>query len=97
MGSANLVSSRGRAKAYYSTDNLQSRTYVGVIPGALLHHATAAGFTYDAGEERGCIFHMLGSLPEFGKVGVTCIADTRREALEDFDALVASIDEFSRR
>jgi hypothetical protein len=97
VGSANLVSSRGRAKAYYSTDNLQSRAYVGLRPGELLHHATAAGFTYDAAEERGCIFHMLGSLPEFGKVGVTCIADTRREALEDFDALVASIDEFSRR
>jgi hypothetical protein len=95
--SASLVSSRGRAKAYYSTDNLQSRNYVGLRPSDLLQHATVAGFTYDAADERGCIFHMLGALPEFGKVGVTCIADTRREALEDFDALVASMDELGRR
>jgi hypothetical protein len=40
---------------------------------------------------------MLGALPEFGKVGVTCIADTRREALEDFGALVTFMDELGRR
>jgi hypothetical protein len=95
--SASLVSSRGRPKAYYSTDNLQSPSYIGLRPSELLQHATSAGFTYNAADERGCIFHMLGALPEFGKVGVTCIADTRREAVKDFGALVTFMDELGRR
>ena len=44
------------------------------------------GLSYDPTRERGCIFHMLGALPEFGKLGVTCIANSRREALQDFDS-----------
>jgi len=97
LTTGNLIGSRGRSKAYYSTDNLQSPDFVGLMPRELLGHAAAAGLSYEPGVERGCIFHMLGSLCEFGKVGVTCIADTRRDAREGFDALVAAMHELSHR
>ena len=92
-----LLDERGRPKAYYSTDNLQSRTYEGLRPQELLDHTAALGLSYDPSRERGCIFHMLGALPEFGKLGVTCIANSRREALQDFEALVAAMDLCRRR
>jgi hypothetical protein len=92
-----LLDERGRPKAYYSTDNLQSRTYQGLQPQELMHHAAAVGLSYDPTGERGCIFHMLGALPEFGKLGVTCVANSRQEALQDFDALVAAMEALCQR
>ena len=92
-----LLDRHGRPKAYYSTDNLHSRTYLGLRPHELLDHSAAAGLAYDPTVERGCIFHMLGALPELGKVGVTCIANSRGEAVQDFSTLVAVMDEFVQR
>ena len=92
-----LLDQRGRPTAYYSTDNLQSETYKGLLPQDLLHHAAALGLAYDPTARHGCIFHMLGALPEFGKLGVTSIANSRREALQGFDALVAAMEELCRR
>ena len=92
-----LVDHRGRPKAYYSTDNLQSGSFIGLQPRELLHHARAAGTAYDPTLGRGCIFHMLGALPEFGKLGVTCIANSRAEALQEFDALVSGLEELCQR
>ena len=42
--------------------------------------------------ERGCVFFMLGALSEFGKVSVTCIADTLEQAIADYDRLVTVMD-----
>jgi hypothetical protein len=43
---------------------------------------------FDPVTERGCVFHMLGALSEYGKVGVTCIADTLEDAITDYRAVV---------
>jgi hypothetical protein len=35
---------------------------------------------------------MLGALSEFGKISVTCIADTLDDAVQDYERLVAVLD-----
>jgi hypothetical protein len=82
----------GVSKCYYSTDNLRSPTYKGVSVSDLLDAAVTEGLTFNPVTERGCVFFMLGALSEYGKVSVTCIADTLDDAITDYRRLVAIMD-----
>jgi len=42
--------------------------------------------------QKGCVFHLLGSLFEFGKMGVTCIADSAEEAEEMLKKLTSVLE-----
>jgi hypothetical protein len=82
----------GQEKCYYSTDNLASEAYRGISVTDLLDAAVTHGLTFNPVTERGCVFFMLGALSEFGKVSVTCIADTLEDAIADYERLVAVMD-----
>ena len=82
----------GAEKCYYSTDNLRSESYRGLSVTDLLDAAVTEGLTFNPALERGCVFFMLGALSEFGKVSVTCIADTLEQAIADYDRLVTVMD-----
>lgn len=82
--SGTFCSAQGHPKAYYATDNLQDEKFRGVHISAVIAAAVERGLTYDPVREHGCVFHMLGALHDFGKVGVTCIADTREQAAADY-------------
>ena len=41
---------------------------------------TRHGLHYQPSTETGVLFHMIGALSEFGKVGVTCLGDSPEEA-----------------
>lgn len=82
----------GAQKCYYSTDNLRSDSYRGISVARLLDAAVVNGLTFNPVTERGCVFFMLGALPEFGKVSVTCIADSLDDAVHDYERLVAVMD-----
>jgi len=66
----------GRAKAYVASDNLKSRDLVGTGPAQLVARVGQAGLAYDPATRTGTTLHLLGALREFGKFGVTCIADS---------------------
>ena len=70
----------GRPCCYVASDNLCDPAYAGLTPDRVIAAAERAGIAYDAETERGVVFHMLGALPEFGKLGVVCIGATRNEA-----------------
>jgi PGM1 C-terminal domain len=48
----------------------------------LLAAATAAGLDWDAESQTGAVFHMLRSLQERGRIGVTAIGSTPDQARE---------------
>lgn len=81
-------SGTGVEKCYYATDNLRSDDYRGISVPDLLDAAVTSRLIFDPVTERGCVFHMLGALSEYGKVGVTCIADTLEDAITDYRAIV---------
>jgi hypothetical protein len=85
-------SGTGHEKCYYSTDNLKSDAYRGMSVTELLDAAVTHGLTFNPVTERGCVFFMLGALSEFGKISVTCIADTLDDAVQDYERLVAVLD-----
>lgn len=92
VATATFRSDRGQLKSYCCTDNLHSPAYVGLEIPRLLEAVAAEHLLYDPLTERGCVFHMLGGLADFGKVGVTCIADSRRDAVATYLRLTRLLD-----
>jgi hypothetical protein len=45
-----------------------------------------ADLHYDPAQLRGSVFHLLGCLSEFGKLGMTCIGRSAEEAAAVYDA-----------
>jgi hypothetical protein len=70
----------GRTKAYVATDNLKSARLVGISPVRLIETVHEAGLGYGQEARTGTTLHLLGALPTFGKMGVTCIADSPADA-----------------
>jgi hypothetical protein len=70
----------GQAKFYKATDNLFSERYQGLLPEDLIDILTVNKLHYSHGTESGVLFHLIGALSEFGKLGVTAIANSHEQA-----------------
>jgi PGM1 C-terminal domain len=78
-----------RAKYYKATDNLQSEAYRGLLPEDLIDILTVNQLHYNQRTESGMLFHLVGAVSEFGKLGVTAIANSPAEARELYDHTLA--------
>jgi hypothetical protein len=74
-----------RAKCYVATDNLQSEAYRGLLPEDLMDILTVNQLHYDHRTESGVLFHLIGAVSEFGKLGLTAIANSPAEAQALYD------------
>jgi hypothetical protein len=83
---------QGSPRAYYATDNLVSPRYVGLTPSDLIDIAVTNGLHYDATTQEGIMFHLIGALSEFGKVGVVCVAGTPARAMALYKKAGAVLD-----
>ncbi len=73
------LSPTGHAKFYRATDNLYSERYRGLLPEDLIDILTINKLHYNHGTECGVLFHLIGALSEYGKLGLTAIANSREE------------------
>jgi len=80
----------GKVKTYVAGDNFKSPSYVGLTPGRVISALDESGLAYNAQRGTGVTLHLLGALPEYGKVGAVCIADDAAEA----DLMYAQMDDF---
>jgi hypothetical protein len=87
-----FLSVDGKAKYYRATDTLCSDAYRGLLPEDLIDVVTFNGLHYDHGAETGVLFHLMGALSEFGKVGVTAIGNTPQQAEEIYARTVSVLD-----
>ncbi len=73
----------GQSRFYYALDNLQAEHYKGLTPADLVDVAVLHGLHYDGTVQEGVVFHLIGALSEFGKLGIVCIGGSpeRAEAL----------------
>ena len=53
-----------------------------LLPIDVIEEFTRSDIHYNKETEKGVVFHVLGSLSKYGKVGATCIADSPQEAEE---------------
>ncbi len=70
----------GKPKYYFATDTLQSERYKGLRPADLIDIAVYHDMHFHGPTERGVVFHLIGALSEFGKVGMVSIGDNPQQA-----------------
>ena len=66
-----------------ASDNLTSERYRGLTPGDLVDIAVEQELHYDGASQEGVVFHLIGALSEYGKLGLVCVGASpeRAEAL----------------
>ena len=75
-----LFRSQDREKYYVASDNLQKANYQGLLPGDLMDIITRHRLHFDSSTKTGTVFHLMGALSEFGKLGLTSIGNSFKEA-----------------
>jgi hypothetical protein len=73
---------------YYASDNLQNEKYIGLSPQDLIDIAVTNGLHFDVASQKGVVFHMIGALSQFGKMGIVCIGDTHEEAYSFYNKTI---------
>ncbi|MEO6489888.1 MAG: peptide ligase PGM1-related protein [Ferruginibacter sp.] len=82
----------GNKRFYFASDNVSSEKYVGVTPHDLLDIAMFNSLMYDGAAQEGVMFHLVGALSEFGKLGLVCIGSTAERAREFYDKVLEVLD-----
>jgi hypothetical protein len=81
----------GRPCFYVASDNLCDPAYTALTPQHVISAASRRGLAFDPDTERGVIFHLMGALQEFGKLGAVCIGRTRDDAQDLFAQTIAML------
>ncbi|MBI2730390.1 MAG: ATP-grasp domain-containing protein [Sphingobacteriales bacterium] len=77
---------------YYASDNLKSESYKGLTPHDLIDIAMYNELLYDGSSQEGVMFHLIGALSQYGKLGVVCIGSTPERAYEFYEKTVEVLD-----
>ena len=72
----------GQERSYFASDNVVNEKYKGLTPHDLIDIAMCNGILYDGARQTGVMFHMIGALSQYGKLGMVCIGKTVEEAKE---------------
>lgn len=81
-GAGDYRSRTGVQKFYFATDALVAPSYRGLLPQDFLEIVIDHGLHFSPQTETGVLFHMIGAMSEFGKLGVICIGNSAAEADE---------------
>ncbi len=92
-----FFSAAGKPCSYYASDNLHEERYRGLTPSDLIDIAASKGLHFNAATQEGVVFHLIGALSEFGKLGVLAIGDTDEKAYASYLRSVRILDEESTR
>jgi hypothetical protein len=77
---------------YFTSDNLQSDSYKGLTPEDLIDIAMFHGLHFDGSTQKGVMFHMIGALSQFGKIGIVCIGESPEEAYSFYKKTIEVMD-----
>ncbi|HUR17742.1 MAG TPA: peptide ligase PGM1-related protein [Acidimicrobiales bacterium] len=81
----------GGVRTYVASDNVKSKRLMGVAPADVIEAVDKAGLAFDPITRTGVTLHLLGALPGFGKMGLTCIAADLDEAQTLYREVVDTI------
>ena len=82
------LTASGNKRFYFSTDNLCKESYKGLTPQDLIDIAIFHSLMYDGASQEGVMFHLVGALSQYGKLGLVCIGDTAEKAKEYYDKVI---------
>jgi len=87
-----FYTNNGQAKYYKASDNLQKEAYKGLLPNDLMDIIMGEQLHFNSSDGIGVVFHLMGCLSEYGKLGLTCIGNTLQEAEAIYAQVVTAID-----
>ena len=82
----------GEARYYFASDNLEAPHYRGLTPADLVDISVVNELHYDGARHEGVVFHLIGALSEFGKLGVVCVGATPARAQAYYRRAVEILD-----
>lgn len=82
----------GQSRCYFASDNVVNEKYKGLSPHDLIDIAICNNLQYDGARQQGVMFHMMGALSQYGKLGMVCIAKTESEAKDYFNKTLVILD-----
>ena len=82
----------GQQRSYFASDNVVNEKYKGLTPHDLIDIAMCNGMLYDSAKQTGVMFHMIGGLSQYGKLGMLCIGQTVDEAKEIYCRTIKVLD-----
>ena len=91
-----FITPSGRRKFLVASDHLESPSYRVFSPDDLFDIVVRHGLHFDQTRQTGVVFHMLATLAENGRLGVTAVGDSEKEADELFARTKAVLDEEAR-
>ncbi len=96
LNDGKFYTKNGQAKYYRASDNLQKDAYRGLLPNDLMDIIMGEQLHFSSIDGVGVVFHLMGCLSEYGKLGLTCIGNTPKEAEEIYEQVVETIDRATR-
>jgi hypothetical protein len=81
-----------QTRYYFCSDNLRSDNYIGITPPDLIDIAMLHNLHYDSTSQEGVMFHLIGALSQYGKLGVVCIGSTPERAKNFYEQTVKVLD-----
>ena len=85
-------SALGSELCYYASDNVQSDSYRGLLPEDVFDIIVCDGLHFDQARQLGTVFHIIGAVSEYGKLGMVNIAGTPEAARTLHDRTIESLD-----
>lgn len=82
----------GQTRCYFTTDGLQHVRYTTITPEDLIDLAICNGLHFDGTKQEGVMFHLIGALCEFGKLGVLCVGNSPEQAFDLYRRTVDMLD-----
>lgn len=88
-----FYSPSGKPKYYFATDTMQDERYVGLRAEDLIDIVVYHDLHFHGPSERGVVFHLVGALSEFGKIGLVAIGDNPQQARFLYRKAIEILDE----
>lgn len=85
-------SQSGCVKYYRATDNLSSENYRGLMPEDVIEILTLNKLHYSHTSESGVLFHLIGACSQYGKLGMTAIANSPADVHQLYERTIAILD-----
>ncbi|MEP7164261.1 MAG: peptide ligase PGM1-related protein [Ferruginibacter sp.] len=87
-----FITASGSRRFYFASDNVSSDQYIGLTPSDLIDIAMFNSLMYDGAAQEGVMFHLMGALSEFGKLGLVCIGSSPERAKGFYDKVLEVLD-----
>lgn len=89
-GTGELVAD-GQPKCYVASDNVKYESLIGRTPEQVIDMVDRAGLGFDPDTRTGTTLHLLGAVHDFGKMGLTAIADSTEEAEDLYERVLKTL------